>query len=169
LTDDRSAKGKELVVRAGAALPVLGHGPEAYYQSLWFVLARRNWRSLALVPADENQSAAGVATALVDVGRRLRRTPVTFLVMAGFMDYASAGQFLAAVVGKDDAAQGAAGSDSRVIVAVPPVLTEPLALAVTEAVDAVALYVNKGQTRRKAAQQTIELIGRDRIVGCVLA
>jgi hypothetical protein len=57
---------------------------------------------------------------------------------------------------------------ARVIVAVPPVVVEPLALAVTYAADAVALYIRKGSTHRKAAARTIELVGRERIVGCVL-
>ena len=119
------------------------------------------------MPADEGDSAAGIATALADVGRRLRNTPVTFLVMAGSIDYASAGRFVSAVAG--NVGQDPAGPpSSRVIVAVPSVIAEPLALAVTDAADAVALYVRKGSTRLKAAARTIELVGRDRIVGCVL-
>ncbi len=160
-------KGDELVVRANVARVRRDRAQQIDFQGLWFTLARKRWNSLVLVPADEGDSAAGIATALADVGRRLRNTPVTFLVMAGSIDYASAGRFVAAVAGNSGQDAGGPPS-SRVIVAVPSVISEPLALAVTDAADAVALYVRKGSTRLKAAARTIELVGRDRIVGCVL-
>lgn len=167
MADEGRMKGNELVVRADFARYRRDRTQQIHFQGLWFTLARSNWNSLVLVPADEGDSAAGIATALADVGRRLRNTPVTFLVMAGSIDYASAGRFVSAVAGKGGQAAGAPPS-SRVIVAVPSVIVEPLALAVTDAADAVALYVRKGSTRLKAAARTIELVGRDRIVGCVL-
>ncbi len=160
--------GTELVVRTDASGPRRDRALQVHYQGLWFTLARSNWSSLVLVPADEGDSAAGVATALADVGRRLRTTPVTFLVMAGAIDYASAGKFVMAVAGKD-AQAGGGPPTSRVIVAVPPVTVEPLALAVTYAADAVAICIRRGSTRRDAAARTIELVGRDRILGCVLS
>jgi hypothetical protein len=141
---------------------------ETRYQSLWFALSRLSWKSLVLVPADEGETSAGIATALADVGRRLRNTPVTFMVMAGALDYASAGRFVSAVLGSGPEPEEGPPR-SRVIVAVPPVIVEPLALAVTDAADAVALCIRKGVSHRKAAERTIELIGRDRIVGCVMS
>ena len=167
MADEVRAKGTELVLRANVVQDRRVRALQIHYQGLWFTLSRSNWNSLVLVPADEGDSAAGIATALADVGRRLRNTPVTFLVMAGSIDYASAGRFVSAVAGK--AGQAADGEPAaRVIVAVPPVIVEPLALAVTYAADAVALYIRKGRTHRKAAARTIELVGRERIVGCVL-
>ena len=167
MSDDRRRKGTELALRGDPLLAVRDRERESYYQGLWFTLARNSWNSLVIVPADESDSTAGVVTALANVGRRLRNTPVTFLVMAGSIDYASAGKFVSTVAGR-----GAKGGDeppsSRVIVAVPPVLTEPLALAVTDAADAVALFVRKGGTRLDAANRTIQLVGRERIIGCVL-
>jgi hypothetical protein len=141
---------------------------ESHYQGLWFTLSRSRWASLAIVPADAGESSAGLATALADVGRRLRNTPVTFLVMAGSVDYASAGKFVSSVAGKGERAPHEFPT-SRVIVAVPPVIIEPLALAVTDAADAIAIYVRKGSTHLDAATRTIELLGRDRIIGCVFA
>jgi hypothetical protein len=163
-----NSHGAALVLRDSAARIGQDRLRESHYQGLWFTLARSRWASLAIVPADAGESAAGLATALADVGRRLRNTPVTFLVMAGSVDYASAGKFVSTVTGK-----GARAPDefptSRVIVAVPPVIVEPLALAVTDAADAIAIYVRKGSTHLDAAARTIELLGRDRIIGCVLA
>lgn len=62
--------------------------PGREYQELWFALARLQWASVVLVPADRGGSAADVATALAEVGTRLRDTPVTAIV-ASRMDYAS--------------------------------------------------------------------------------
>ena len=168
MPDGNSMKGNELVVRADLSRYRRPRALESHYQSLWFTLVRSHWTSLVLVPADEGDSAAGIATALADVGRRLRKTPVTFLVMAGSIDYASAGKFVSEVAGKGGQASDGPPT-SRVIIAVPPVIVEPLALAVTDAADAVALYVRKGSTHSDAAARTIELVGRERIMGCVLA
>ena len=167
MADDGRLKGTEMVVRADVARTRRDRALQIQYQGLWFTLARSQWNSLVIVPADDGDSAAGIVTSLADVGRRLRNTPVTFLVMAGSIDYASAGRFVSAVTGKGGQ-DGDGPPPSRVIVAVPSVIVEPLALAVTYAADAVALYIRKGSTHRKAAARTIELVGRERIVGCVL-
>ncbi len=165
MSDNRDSR-TALVLRRGRELQ-RDRALESHYQGLWFTLARTRWNSLALVPADEGESTAGVATALADVGRRLRNTPVTFLVVAGSIDYASAGKFVSAVTGKGAASDEAPAS--RVIVSVPPVVVEPLALAITDAADAVAICMRKGSTHLSSAERTIQLVGRDRIVGCVLS
>src|SRR5512137_2353710 len=86
--------------------------PNRDVQELWFGLARLHWTSLVLVPADEGESAAAIATSLADVGRRLRDAPVTFMILADPLDYASAGKIIAAVaaVGKDEAALASASA-----------------------------------------------------------
>jgi len=168
---DREAKqpGTELVVKEPAVLAQREVSPRGLlYQSLWFRLARMPWRSLVVVPGDEGGSAVAVATALADVGRRLRATPVTFLVMVGPIDYASAGKIVASVTRPPEGVQETSAPHGRVIVAIPPVVSEPLGIAVTDAADAVVLCVEKGRTRTPSARRTIDMIGRERIVGCVL-
>jgi hypothetical protein len=58
--------------------------------------------------------------------------------------------------------------EGRLLIAIPPVVTEPLGLAVTEVADAVVLCVERGESRLGFAQRTVELIGRDRIVGALM-
>jgi hypothetical protein len=139
------------------------------YQALWFTLSRRHWRSLVLVPADEGGSAAAMAASLAEVGRRLRETPVTFLIMADPLDFESAAKVIAAF---DLTRQGGepltVATTGKVIVAIQPVVVEPLGLAVTEAADTVVLCIDVGRTRLAAVRRTVELIGRDRIAGSVL-
>ena len=128
---------------------------EIEYQPLWFTLSRLPWRSLAVVPADENGSAAFVAIALAEVGRRLRSPPVTFLVMAGPLDYASAGRIVSAVARPARESREFEGPEARVIIAIPPVVTEPLGIAITDAVDAVVLCIERGKSTTPSARRTI--------------
>ena len=144
--NDTEAKvpGTDLIVKEPAFLARRDEGSrEIEFQSLWFTLARMPWRSLVIVPAGEGGSAAAVATALADVGRRLRTIPVTFLVMAGPLDYASAGKIVASVAKPPGEDPGNTGPYGRVIVAIPAVVTEPLGIAVTDAADAVVLCVER--------------------------
>jgi hypothetical protein len=56
----------------------------------------------------------------------------------------------------------------QIIVAIPPVVVEPLGVAIAHAADAVILCVEMGRTRLKSARRTIDLIGADRITGAFL-
>lgn len=183
-------------------------------QELWFALARQQWSSLVLVPADEGFSVSSLAKSLADIGGRLRDTPVTAIV-AESMDYESA-RMLAdlqlrvqdyRMVGADgvsaarraDAGQqeGGAGAGEQgsatatdgttqarpgerivastraseggqIVVAIQPIVSEPLGVAVAHAADAVILCIQLGRTRLDRARRSIELIGADRIIGAVL-
>jgi len=57
---------------------------------------------------------------------------------------------------------------ARNIATLPPVATNPLALKVAAAADIVVICVEIGKTRLSAVRRTLELIGRDRVAGCVL-
>lgn len=183
---------------AGAAVREIPADPQAdrtrvdrQFQELWFRLARTEWRSVVLVPAQRGGSAAVLASFLADAARSVRTVPVTLFIMANPADYEPALNIVVGA-GQSQAIQRAhpldyagatqivarATSEARddpersdalgkVIVAVQPVITEPLGLAVTQRADAVVLCVEAGRTRLADARRTIELIGRDRIAGCV--
>ncbi len=61
-------------------------GPDAtdlrQYQELWFALAKREWMSVVLVPADPGGSAASIGKKLAEVGTRLSEIPVTAISVA---------------------------------------------------------------------------------------
>ena len=145
-----------------------GRGPRREIQELWFALANRRWSMLVVIPVGSSAMAASVAIALADVGRRLREMPVTFLVMAESIDYPTAGRIvrtLGAAGRKDEDPE--AGLVSKLVIAIPSVLAEPLGLVVAKAADAVVLCIEKGHTTMPDAQRTITLIGRERIAGCL--
>lgn len=57
---------------------------------------------------------------------------------------------------------------ARLVISIPCVVGEPLGLAVAQRADAVVLTFHLGKTRLSEARRTIDLIGRDRIVGCFI-
>jgi hypothetical protein len=164
-----SSQGSQLAIERSPGTALRVTTPAREVQEIWFGLSRMRWNSLALVPADEGGSAAGIATSLAEVGRRLRDGPVTFFIMADPIDYTSAGRFIAAVA---PAATGESelnpSPTGKVIFAIQPVVVEPLGLAVTDAADAVVLCIEMGRSRIASVRRSMELIGRDRIAGCVL-
>jgi hypothetical protein len=56
----------------------------------------------------------------------------------------------------------------QLIVAIPPVVVEPLGVAVAHAADVVILCIEMGRTRLRHARRTIELIGAARFAGALL-
>jgi hypothetical protein len=135
--------------------------PGREYQELWFALSREPWRMVVLVPADPGVSAIYIAEALGDVARWLREPPATIMTMSDPLDYVEATQ-LSSRIPPDPG-----GVSEKVIVAVQPVVVEPLGLAITRTADAVVLCIEKGRSRLASVRRTIELIGRDRIRGCI--
>ena len=59
-------------------------------------------------------------------------------------------------------------SGARLIISIPPVVTQPLGLATAHAADLVVLCVEVGGTRLADARRTLELVGRERMAGCFL-
>lgn len=57
---------------------------------------------------------------------------------------------------------------ARLVIAIPPLVSEPLGLAATQSADAIVLTIELGRTRMADAERTIELIGRERIAGCFI-
>lgn len=176
-------------------LPALGDGasPRRDHQELWFSMARLPWASLVLVPADHGGSAAELATALAQVGTRLRDTPVT-AVVANRTDFESARALAefqprlrdgnpwptAIEVSSTPVAPAASQQPGppvreavpmpplgRAIIAIQPVVDEPLGVAIAQAADAVVLCFERGKTGISSARRTIEIIGRERIIGAV--
>jgi hypothetical protein len=56
----------------------------------------------------------------------------------------------------------------RIITALPPVVADPLGLKIVAATDIVVICIEMGRTRLAAVRRTIELVGRERIAGCLL-
>lgn len=139
--------------------------PTKETQQIWFMLAKSRWKSLALIPADEGGSTAALAASLAEVGRQLREGAVTALQLPR-LDYITAAGIADAIAA---AGRGEGVPENlQVIIALPPVLDDPLGVAIAHAADAAVLCVEMGKSRIKSARKTIELVGRERFVGSVL-
>lgn len=125
-------------------------------QELWLSIAGAPWRSLAIVPAGSRPGAtpAKLARALADAADALGGGPVTVLSPA-------AGAALAL-------AAPAAPRDGRTLVPIAQVVAEPAGAALAQRADAVLLCVERGRTRLADVRRTVALVGRARILGCVL-
>jgi hypothetical protein len=158
-------------------------------QELWFVLARQEWTSIVLAPAHPDGSAEEIARSLADVGKHLSDYPVTAITvkllgpgsaraLATLAQHVQRDRerrgFRPKVVDLDENETDAVEDDrvvapaGQLIVAIPPVVVEPLGLAVAHAADKVVLTVDMGKTKMAEARRSIDLIGRDRIAGCFL-
>jgi hypothetical protein len=160
---------------------------------LWIRLAKGKWASLVIVPADVEGSSAALAKSLADIGQRLSFVPVTAIAVTS-LEYGSAlaladlQQHLerrAPVPAVVDVTPPAAPAPAppgppastealalnpgaRLVISIPPVLTEPLGLPAAQQADVVLVTIHLGRTPMGAVRRTLELIGRDRVAGCVL-
>jgi len=71
------------------------------------------------------------------------------------------------VVRRRAALRGSGGAE-QLVVSIPSVVAEPLGVAAAREADLVVLCLELGLTSLAGARQTIELIGLDRIAGCLL-
>lgn len=140
--------------------------PSRGYEDLWRSLAPRPWGLVAVVPAGQGGSTVELATALAEAGKRLGARVAA--IAAPQLDPHAARDLRGAVAARTSAAAPEAVASARIVASVPPVLDDPHALAVARAADLVLVSVERGKTRSVDARRTIDLVGRDRVAGCLL-
>jgi hypothetical protein len=140
---------------------------------------RGNWSWLAMVRAEPGESAAPIARALCQIGGRLSPYPVEFLE-AEDVDLDSSCRLIGrlgttATAGSGWDLPGASrnGPDwappiIKTIVALESPLANSLALPLALAADGVVLCVRRRHDRLSAVRDTIEAVGGQRILCCVL-
>jgi hypothetical protein len=165
--------------------------PRREVQELWFSLARTPWSSLVFVPGDEGISADALALEFADFGGRIRGAPVTAIV-AESVDYQSArmlaelqtqlradlrdGRPPSPATAPQPEPVGAPADGKRpgetrpggVVIALQPLVREPLGVNIALHADLVLLCVAMRKTRMSAARRTLELVGADRVGGVLL-
>ncbi|HEY2031699.1 MAG TPA: hypothetical protein VGH20_21045 [Myxococcales bacterium] len=148
----------------------LAHGadgrlPSHALQELWFATLRASWQTLVLVPVGSGLSALPLARALGEFGGRHRGRPVTVMSTSGLELSAIAD--LVSEFGFTENAQ-TAPRGGKVIVAIDPIVEDPMGIAAALAADAALLCLELGKSRLADAQHTLEQIGRERFIGCVV-
>jgi hypothetical protein len=166
--------------------------PTVDLQQLWYaVLRRRAWSTLAVIPAHAGASAVPLAHALARVAELHLGQRVSVVVPGERCSLDELPALVPALAEREPAerresgnwdvgVRDAMGMDGRhaalreldrapaVIVALESVMVHPLGVAVASAADAALLCITLGETPVASARRTIELVGRDRFIGCVV-
>jgi hypothetical protein len=125
------------------------------------------------LPAHEGGSALGVAHTLVEISSMFRRRQ-TELISAEGIELATASgwifQALAGNTGPQSVQPDGRSAADRFerVVALEPVVSNPISVAIARAADAVLLVVETGVSDFEAARWTLDTVGRSRFLGCVL-
>ena len=136
-------------------------GPTAQeWAQVWFGVQRREWESLALVPAGRRGSSVGAARAMLDVAQQYHLLAVRLLDASPARPADTA-----ALIGRmrDGALVG-----ERTIVALASPLASPSSIPIARAASAAVLVVTLGATRAQDALATIAAVGREHFAGCIV-
>lgn len=147
------------LARSGAGAAA-SNGAPAELQRTCVAVLRAEWSTLAVVAVDPLSPARDLAQALADTAHAYRLRPVRALNGTG----AAAPQVARLL----DALAQSTGSGERVVIAVDDPIASPARMPLVFAADAVLLLVRLGTSTFRAVAATAELVGRERIVGCVV-
>ncbi|HEX9486853.1 MAG TPA: hypothetical protein VF976_07290 [Gemmatimonadales bacterium] len=141
---------------------------------------RGDWSCVVVMPSEPDDSTAGLGRALSEVGARLSVYPIEFIEANG-LDLDSSTRLIARVGTSADAAGRRAPTNgssfasstwappiTRTIVALESPLANPLSVPIAYAADGVVLCVRRGRDRIASVRDTIQIVGADRILCCVL-
>jgi hypothetical protein len=128
-------------------------------QKLWFAVTRQPWSSLVVMDTAQDGGARQVAQALCQVGTLYRGAAVKLMDVQG-ADLSRAVPSITEMT--SHVLEG-----GLVVVVTDPVVHNATGVPVAMAADAVLLVVTLGETEQAAVQRTLELVGRERIVGVV--
>jgi hypothetical protein len=134
--------------------------PDSSWQRIWFSSRHREWSSLALVPSDSSVDIDRMAEMLTMTGRLHGERPVNLVKATGVR--------LEGVQAIVDAIAAMIERGENVIVPVDPVADNPAAIAILRACSAALLVVCLGESQLAAAQNTIEIVDRERFIGSVV-
>ncbi len=129
-------------------------------QKLWLALQRRPWRTLAVLAASEPSDTMDIAELLAQIAWWYRGEPTNVLDLRDISLRLAEYQM--------QEAQAQAESGVRVLVGLRSFAENPASALVACDADAAILCVELGRTHLKSALQTIEEVGREKILGTVL-
>lgn len=135
-------------------------GPDDDWQRIWLSARDKDWSSLVLVPNDSTVDIVSFAETLARTGRVHADWQIRVINGKGVQ--------LGDVQQLIDTITATTARGERAIVPVDPVSDNPAAIAILRGTSAALLILSLGESFLNAAQETIETIGRDRIIGSVV-
>jgi hypothetical protein len=150
------------LVRPRAEVPQAPTAETTDLRRACLAVLRAEWSSLAVVAADVATAAQAVAAELAEVARAYRLRPVQVLTGAG----ASAAQI---PILQDELAAAGSGREARVVVTLGDPRADQATAPLLVHVDAALLVVRLGTSEVAAVEEIVGLVGRERVIGCVVA
>ncbi len=129
-------------------------------QRTCITVLRAGWSTLALVAMDAQMPARELADALVETARAYRLRPVRALHAVG----AGAAQVTHVL----DTLAEAGGGDARTVITVDDPLANPHHMPLAVAADAALFVVRLGASTIDSVDAMAKVVGRERVVGCVV-
>lgn len=142
-----------------APRPIVGPWDRPDCQRIWLGTQLREWRTLAIVPADEGLSAYEVASLIMALGLH-HGEPI------GVADLRDVG--LNRVRASLEVVDVHVGRGERVVLATSAITSNLATIALARAADAAVLCVSLGSTSLAVARETIDQIGKEHFLGSVL-
>jgi len=124
---------------------------------MWLAILQEEWWSIAVVPTDQSVSVQPVMQALARIGQlhQVRLIDAQGVSVAdGLKLSAMTGQII--------------GVGPRSVLAVDSVVESLSGVSVVNRVSKVLLVLRFGTSRLESVESTIRIVGRERILGCVL-
>jgi hypothetical protein len=129
-------------------------------QHLWLGLEKKPWRSLAVVSASKGVETLSAANSLAKIAWWYTGVPTCVFDMRDLSLRLLEHQL------RDMASQLHGGE--RIFIALRSTSENPTAVPLAQAADAAVLCVELGKTDMKAAERTLDAVGRQKFLGTIL-
>jgi hypothetical protein len=147
------------LVRGSTALTANTAAPDGEWAQLWFAMMRREWTTLAVIPASPRDGGLATAAAIVEAGKRYADGDVHLL------DATDAAPHAVDLIIASMAGTFAPGS--KLIIALDNPIANPSSIPIARAADASLLAVRLGDPSHREAQRSVDSVGRDFFIGSV--
>jgi len=143
--------------------PGVSHGYDV--RELWYRLLARRWSCLVVVSPERTPNTLRLARSLGELGTQQRQRLVE--VINGLqLDLERANAIVRMVEPPEGIARP---TEQRFVIALDSPIVNPIAFGVLAAGDAVLMLLQRGVSKIPEARKISEVVGRERLIGAVLA
>jgi hypothetical protein len=143
-----------------SSLDIAGPWTRADWHGIWLASQSRDWRTLAIVPADDGIPTLPVAELLRAISTKRRNDQIGVADLRA-VQIQHTNAYLEVV-------RWHVWHGERVVIALRSCFENPATIPLARSADCAMLCVSVGGTRVSRAAQTIEKIGKERFLGSIL-
>jgi hypothetical protein len=167
LNTDRDIEDGPAVPGGGSTALVLREQPDAVaavedvrLQKLWLASQRREWHSLAVLGTNDDVDTMRIAELFAKLSWSYTGKPSCVLDLRELR--------LRLVEYQQQEIQAQVEAGNCVVVALSSTFQNPTSIPIARSVDAVILCIDMGKASIQAAEQTLDEVGRDRVLGAIV-